>query len=134
MFRSTSRRPSNPTSSPNLLHVIAWCAMFSSHCYIKEKEGENPPQLVQVFFVTSKDYGLQDQDQDLLHATAGGRVGAGKQSLECAQKAEADHRKKFICHSCRDSNPGPFDHGLTESSTLQRSYSLPPPHPPELLI
>ena len=43
MFRSTSRRPSNPTSSPNLLHVIAWCAMFSSHCYIKEKEGETPP-------------------------------------------------------------------------------------------
>ena len=61
---------------------------------IKEKEREKHTQLVQVFFVTSKNYSLQDQD--LLHAAAGERVGAGKQGLECAQNVEVDHRKKNL--------------------------------------
>ena len=59
-----------------------------------------------MFFVTSKDYSLQDQD--VLHATAGGRVGAGKQSLECAQKVEVDHRKKNLPPFLPGLKPGAF--------------------------
>ena len=119
MFGSTSRLPSNPTSSPNLLLPDVLCFLV-----IKEKEREKHTQLVQVFFVTSKNYSLQDQD--LLHAAAGERVGAGKQGLECEQNVEVDHRKKFFRHFCWDSNPGPFDHRVQRSTTELFSAPAPP--------
>ena len=59
-------------------------------------------------------------DQDLLSATA---VTQGGTDTEIKVSKESwPWRRKFSCHSCQDSNPGPFDH---ESNT--NHWAIPAP-------